>query len=180
MTLRDSLLLGICLFSLTSIAYAEAEAVFVASGGEVDIKKDAFGGTDTAIKLGSGFKVTKNSGIEIYWARYGEPVKTVNLAGLGDRESSTQLFSLAFQYVHYVPVGNSFDILARFGVAFWKSEVGIAGAGKFRDDGMDLIGGIGVESAFAEDWGLRVEWEYSQLHNFRVSFLSAGVVHYFE
>ena len=182
MNFRSYLLfmLGLYLFGPTSIAHAEAEAVFLISGGEVDIEKDAIGGNDTAVKVGSGFKATKNSGIEIYWAKYGEAVKTVNFAGLGDREVSTEMFSLAFQYVHFFPVSDSVDLLGRFGLAFWKSEVGIAGVGKYGDDGVDPIVGVGAQMYLLEDWPLRVEWEYSQLDNFNVTFVSVGFAHYFE
>jgi len=180
MKYRSSYLMGIILLVTASIAHAEAVAVFTASGGEVEIKNGAIGGSDNAIKVGSGFKVNDSSGIEIYWATYGEPEKTVNFAGLGNREVSTQIFNLAFQYVHYFPVGGSFDILARFGLAFWKSEVDIAGSGRYRDDGIDLIAGIGAEMPLSDAWGVRLEWEYSELHNFDVSLLSVGISHYFE
>lgn len=180
MSYRLSLLLGLCLFAFSASAFAEAEAVFLISGGEADVEKDAFGGTDTGFKIGSGFKVTESSGIEIYWAKYGEAEKTVNIAGLGSRDTSTEIFSLAFQYAHFFPVADSFDLLGRFGLAFWKSEVGIAGSGRFGDDGIGLVGGVGVQVNLVEDWALRVEWEYSQLHNFNVNFMSVGFAHYFE
>lgn len=168
------------MFAFASLAFAEAEAVFLISGGEADIEKDAFGGTDTAFKIGSGFRVTDSSGIEIYWAKYGEPEKTVNIAGLGDRETSTELFSLSFQYAHFFQLAGPVDLLGRFGLAFWKSEVGIAGVGKFDDDGIGFAAGVGAQVFLVEDWALRAEWEYSQLHNFNVNFISVGFAHYFE
>lgn len=180
MKIRTSVLIGLCLFGLTSIAYADAEAVFVISGGEAEIDKNGFGGSDTAFKIGSGFKVTDTSGIEIYWAKYGKPVKTVNIAGIGNTEVTTEIFSLAFEYVRYIPVADSFDLLGRVGFAFWKSDVKIPGAGTFDDDGIDLIVGVGANMDISEDWSLRAEWEYSELHNFQVSFISVGFAHYFE
>jgi len=176
----SSVLIGLCLFGLTSVVHAEAEAVFVFSGGEADIDKNGIGGTDTALKIGSGFKVTDTSGIEIYWAKYGKPEKTVNISGLGNTDVTTEIFSLAFEYVRYIPVADSFDLLGRFGLAFWKSEVGITGAGTFSDNGIDLSVGVGASVDISQDWSFRVEWEYSQLRNFDVSFLSAGFAHYFE
>jgi opacity protein-like surface antigen len=180
MSFRLSFLLGPCLFAFATTALAEAEAVFLISGGEADIEKDAFGGTDTGFKIGSGFKVTENSGIEIYWAKYGKPKKTVNIPVLGATETSTELYSLAFQYAHFFPLTDSVDLLGRFGMAFWKSEVGIAGAGKFDDDGIGLAIGIGAQIYLVEDWALRTEWEYSELDNFNVNFISVGFAHYFE
>lgn len=174
------ILLGFCLSGFTSVALAEAEAVFLFSGGEVEIDKNGIGGTDTAYKLGSGIKVTASSGIEIYWARYGEPEKTVNFPGIGDRETATELSSLAFQYVHFFPLTGSISLLGRFGMALWKSEVSIAGSGKFEDDGVDLIAGAGAEVFLTEDWALRAEWEYSELHNFETTFVSMGLAYYFE
>ena len=173
-------LLVLCLSGFVSVAHADAEAAFLLSGGEVEIDKNGIGGTDTAFKLGSGFKVTPSSGIEIYWAKYGEPEKSVNFPGIGNRDTSTEISSLAFQYVHFFPIGGSVNLLARFGMALWKSEVSIAGSGKFEDDGVDLAAGAGAEVFIAEDWALRAEWEYSELHNFETTFASVGLAYYFE
>jgi len=180
MNFRVSILIGLCLYGLASIAYAEAEAVFVISGGEAEIENNGYSGTDTAVKIGSGFRVTDTSGIEIYWAKYGEPEKTVNISGLGNRDVSAAIFSLAFQYVRYIPVGNSFDLLGRIGLAFWKSDMKISSVGTFDDDGIDLIVGVGAQTDLSRDWSLRAEWEYSEFEDFKVSFLSVGFAHYFD
>ena len=180
MKFRTSLLTGLCLLGLTSIVHAEAEAVFVFSGGEAEIDKNGFGGSDTAFKIGSGFKVTDTSGIEIYWAKYGKPTRTVNISALGNTEVTTELFSLAFEYVRYIPVADSFDLLGRAGFAFWKSDVSIPGAGTFDDDGVGMVVGVGANVDISEDWALRAEWEYSELSNFQVNFVSVGFAHFFE
>ena len=165
-------------FSTT--AHAEAEAVFLLSGGESTFERGSFSGTDTALKIGSGFRVTENSGIEIYWASYSEMKDTANVSGLGNREIIAKANSLAFQYIHFFPVTNAFDLLARGGIDFWKSEIGIAGSGNFNDDGISLVLGVGAEVDLIEDWSLRVEWEYTEFRNYEVSFLSAGIAYYFE
>lgn len=180
MNYRLSLLPVLCFMVFSSTVFAEAEGIFTLSTGDAEIEKEVFGGTDTSFKIGSGFRVTDSSGIEIYWANYGEPEKTVNVPTLGNVETSTELYTLAFQYVHFFPVADSIDVLARFGLGFWKSEISVPGAGKFNDDGLGLSGGAGVEARLIENWALRVEWEYSALNNFEVNFLSAGFAHYFE
>lgn len=164
----------------SSAAYAEAEAVFLLSGGESTFERGSFSGTGTTLKIGSGFRVTESSGIEIFWSNYGEMKDTVNLPGLGNSEMIAEANSLAFQYAHFFPMADSFDLLARLGFAFWKSEIGVAGSTKFNDDGINLILGVGAEVKVLEDWSLRVEWEYTEFRNYEVSFLSAGIAHYFE
>lgn len=173
-------LLAMLMFGFSTFALAEAEGVFLFSSGEAEVEKDAFSGSDTAIKIGSGFRVTESSGIEIYWAKYGEPEKPVTFPGLGTIDVEVEVHSLAFQYVHFFPVAGSVDVLARFGLAFWKSEFDIHNTGTFNDDGIGAVGGLGAEVGLIEDWALRLEWEYSVLDNFEVSFASVGIAHYFE
>lgn len=175
-------LLGILLFIVSNFAFAEAKGVFLLSGGEADVEKekDAFSGSDTAFKIGSGFRVTESSAIEIYYANYGASEDTVNFPGLGNKNVEVEVYSLAFQYVHFLPVANSVDILARLGVAFWKSEFDIHQTGLFNDSGIGAVGGLGTEIDVLDNLAVRVEWEYSLLHNFEVNYLSFGISHYFD
>ena len=173
-------LISMLLFGFSTFALAEAKGVFLLSGGEAEVEKDAFSGSDTSLKIGSGFRVNENSGIEIYWATYGAPEDVVTFPGLGSLDVEVKVHSLAFQYVHFVPVAGSVDLLARLGFAFWKSEFDIHNTGTFNDDGIGVVAGLGAEVDLIKDWALRLEFEYSVLDNFEVGFASVGVAHYFD
>lgn len=180
MNRRTLYLLGIMLVTFSSQAIAEAEGVFLFGGGEANVERYAFSGSDTAIKIGTGFRVTETSGIEIYWAKYGETEDRLTFSGIGTRDVLVNLHSVAFQYVRYIPLGGSIDILGRIGLAAWVSEYDIDNVATFDDDGVDWIIGAGAQGEFIEDWALRVEWEYTELRNFKVSLLSVSLAHYFD
>ncbi|WP_455218957.1 outer membrane beta-barrel protein [Kaarinaea lacus] len=180
MNRRSIFLLGVLLIAFSSQAFAEAEAVFFVGAGEADVEKDVFNGTDTAIKIGTGFRVTESSGVEIYWTKYGKPEDERNVPSVGNRNVVVQLHSVSFQYVRFFPLANSIELLGRIGLSAWVSEYDIDNYRTFDDDGIDWIVGAGAQIEVIEDWPLRMEWEYTELHNFKVSFLSVGIAHYFD
>ena len=180
MNFRVICLLGGLLGTFSSQVFAEAEGVFFFGAGEAEVEKNQFAGSDTAYKVGTGFRVTDTSGIEIYWSKYGAPEDTLTFPGIGNRNVIVELHSVAFQYVRYIPVAGSVDILGRIGLAAWVSEYDIDNTATFDDDGIDWIIGAGAQAEVMEDWALRVEWEYTELRHFEVSFLSVGLAHYFD
>lgn len=176
---RILLLIFLLFIGHLSVAAAESRAVVFASGGETTAKWADFNGNDTAFKVGSGFKVTENSGIEIYWVAYGEATDSVDL-GFGQTDIRAEAHSIAFQYLHYIPLAGSFDVFAKIGMAFWKTEYDVVGSSKVKDDGYDLIVGAGLDFEVVQDWALRAEWEYSEFDDIEVSLVSAGFAHYFD
>lgn len=180
MNFRVLFFLGGMLATFSSQTFAEAEGVLFFAAGEADVEKYEFSGTDTAIKLGTGFRVTETSGIEIYWTRYGEPEDQLAVPGFGNRDVTINLHSVAFQYVRYVPLAGSVDMLARVGLAAWVSEFDVDNVATYDDNGIDWIVGAGIQARVLEGWALRVEWEYTELRHFEVNLLSMGLAHYFD
>ena len=180
MNIRTFCLLIILFFSFSSVASADAEGVALFSVGNAVTEKDAFSGEDNGFKVGSGFRVTESSGIELYWSRYGEPQDTVSFPALGAPGVTVDISSLTFQYVHFFPLAGSLDVLVRIGAAFWSSEFDVKDINTFTDDGIGTVGGLGAELKITEGLALRVEWERSILGNFTVDFASVGIASYFE
>ena len=178
--------LGIFLFFLlftlgyASFVAAESRGIFYIGGGEASAEQDEFDATDSVFKIGSGFQVTENSSIEIYWARFEEATDTVNIAGLGESEVVEKANSIAFQYAHFLSLGGYLDLIAKAGLVFWKTETGVVGSSKVDDDGVDFIVGAGVQVNLNTDWALRAEWELTQFDDTDINLVSAGIVHYFD
>ena len=175
-------LLGMFLFGFSSFAFAEAKGVFFLSAGDAEVEREnnGFSGNDTAFKIGSGFRVTESAGIELFYANYGAPGDTLSFPTLGARKVEVEVYSLAFQYVHFLPVASTLDLYARLGFAFWKSELAVLDAGLFNDDGIGVIGGLGAEIDVMKSLAVRLEWEYSVLDDYDVNFISVGIAHYFD
>ena len=170
--------LWVTLFLNSSLLYAAgARSILLIEGGKTTAQQDEWEATDTGLKIGSGFKITDNAGVEIFWAGYGNATDSINNNTVDVKASSR---AVAAQFAYSVPIGGYIDLLGKIGFAIWKTEINIGGLPATDDDGIDAMASLGAEFRFTQNVGVRVDWDYSQFDKTDISMLSAGAIFYFD
>lgn len=153
-----------------------ARAIVIVEAGETTAEQDEWQATDTGLKLGSGFKVNDNAGVEIFWVGYGEATDSIN----NTIDVKVDARAVTAQFAYSVPIGGNFDLMAKIGFAIWKTKINIQNLPTIEDDGVDAIASLGAEFRFTQNFGVRVDWDYSQFDKTDISMLSAGAIFYFD
>jgi hypothetical protein len=153
-----------------------ARGVVFVSGGESSTEQDQWDGTDTGLKLGTGIKISDTAGVEFYWIGFGKATDTINNTTTVEGEAK----ALSGQFVYRVPVGGSFDLFAKLGIAFWQTDIKMEGSPKLEDDGKDPIFTLGAEFRFTHSIGARIEWDYAEFEDTELTLVTAGAVFYMD
>jgi OOP family OmpA-OmpF porin len=154
--------------------------------------------TDTGWKLFGGYEFTENWAVEGAYVDLGD-VTTDTVVTNGPPGWTPQDFVNAAATKHpysvdgftitgkgTYPFGNGFTAFAKLGLFAWDADikvkcVGCSPAAKAPDDedGVDFTGGLGVGYDFANNFGVRAEWERFTTDRDDVDFLSASVLYRF-
>ena len=146
-----------------STSTAALAGIYVgAAAGQATLNRDEFNtefnGSDTSYKLYGGVRFLKFLGFEAAYADMGTPDDSS--AGLQFKSDVRAWDAFA---VGVLPLGGHFELFAKAGVVYWKTDSTITGGSMptFTDDdsGADAAYGAGAAFKFAKLFAIRAEYE---------------------
>ncbi len=165
MKTRTLLLSGLLVSFAASPALGQDAYVGI-SAGQSDM--DAAGlDEDTSWKVYGGYRFNEWGSAQIGWVDLGE----LDAAG----GASVEADGFEISAVGRVPVTPNFDVFGKVGAFAWSTDVN-GGLPVADDDDVDAMYGIGAEYKFANNLGVRLEWEqFADVGGADVDMISAGV-----
>jgi opacity protein-like surface antigen len=149
-------LVGVLGLAGTSAYAADGSGGYVgASVGKsaTEIRELSFDETDTAFKVFGGYSFNSYVGVELAYVDAGAPSISVASETL---EIATS--GLIGSFVVGIPLGDSFKVFGKIGLAFYDVEAEIAGQ-RFDDSENDVAYGIGLSYSITDKFSVRTEYE---------------------
>ena len=163
-------IVSISTIALSSVAHAEgwyAGVGFGQSTADIDLACDLnitcnTDDTDSGWKLFAGNKFSPNAAVEFGYLDLGEAKMsgTDSIFGAVSLGWETTGFNVAF--VGFLPVGNSVNLLGKFGLFMWDQDVNASInslSGSSSESGTDMMFGLGASFDIGQTTAIRIEWE---------------------
>ena len=190
------------LLGLSSVAQAHEYYVF-GGVGESDIETNISAGsgvniddTDTAFKLGVGYRFSEHFAAELGYVDLGEATvsttsaNNISIGGTtaslnGSIENDVDGFIVGLR--GDIPVYDSVNLFARAGIYVWDADASNSGTltvggnpvSVEDDDGEDLYFGLGAEYMFSDHFGASIEYTRYDLDIGDADVFSAGLRYFF-
>ena len=119
--------------------------------------------TGTAWRLLAGYQFNRYVGVEGGYLDLGEFSATFTKSGM-QQSVGTQTRTGYLAGIATLPIGSRFGVFVEAGAAYWsmKGQAALGGAppGNLTNNGVDFIGGAGVQAFLTRNFGVRAQYEY--------------------
>ena len=151
---------------------------YVGAGAmESDLGLDEFDNSATGWKFFGGYRFTRIIAAEAGYLDTGDAEETIEGTDVTLNATGTHVSVVASW-----PIGETFALHARAGMIDWEAELTLSddlGTVTSDANGQDLYWGAGATFDFAENFGLRLEYEAPEIEDLDVTSISLSVLYRF-